>query len=89
MKQGIKTVENLFEELLRQRKMRKDLIADTSCIRVNSDEGNSVVHVSTDSEVLTYGVSDIAHRQLADHLGIPFRYYERMRVEQQIGRAHV
>lgn len=82
MKQGIKTVENLFEELLRQREMRKDLIADTSCIRVNSDEGNSIVYVSTDSEVLTYGVSDIAHRQLADHLGIPFRYYERMRVEQ-------
>ena len=73
MKQGIKTVENLFEELLRRREMRKDLIADTSCIHVNSDDGSSVIRVSTGSEVLTYGVSEIAHRQLADYLGIPFR----------------
>ena len=29
MKQGIKTIQNLYEELERQREARQDLIADT------------------------------------------------------------
>ena len=82
MKQGIKSIENLACELFRQRDARKDLIADTSCLRVSSIKGHSVISVNTDNDVLSYAVSDIAHRQLADYLSIPYRYYERMRVEQ-------
>ena len=29
MKQGLKSIESLYGELMRQREMRKDLIADT------------------------------------------------------------
>ena len=82
MKQGIKSIEKLYEELIRQREARQDLSADTSLLTFNSIKGNSVINVNTDNDVLSYYVSDIAHRQLADYLSIPYRYYDRMRFEQ-------
>ena len=82
MKQGIKTIENLYQELLRQREARQDLIADTSCLSVSSNRGSSTITITTNDNVYCYNVSDIAHRQLADYLNIPYRYYERMLFEQ-------
>ena len=81
MKQGIKTIQNLYGELERQRAARKDLIADTRSITVNSVNGLSMLTVATDSDKLSYRISEIAHRQIADRLGIPYKYYERMRQE--------
>lgn len=82
MKQGIKNVQELYQELEKQRESRKDIIADTRSLVVNSAEGISTLSVSTGNDILSYAVSDIAHRQLADRLGIPYKYYERMRSEQ-------
>lgn len=81
MKQGIKTIQNLYGELERQRMARKDLIADTRSTTVNSVNGLSMLTVATDSDKLSYRISEIAHRQIADRLGIPYKYYERMRQE--------
>lgn len=81
MKLGIKTIQNLYGELERQRAARKDLIADTRSITVNSVNGLSMLTVATDSDKLSYRISEIAHRQIADRLGIPYKYYERMRQE--------
>ena len=84
MKQGIKTIQNLYGELERQRAARKDLIADTRSITVNSVNGLSMLTVVTDSDKLSYRISEIAHRQIADRLGIPYKYYERMRQENPV-----
>lgn len=84
MKQGIKTIQNLYGELERQRAARKDLIADTRSITVNSVNGLSMLTVATDSDKLSYRISEIAHRQIADRLGIPYKYYERMRQENPV-----
>ena len=81
MKQGIKTIQNLYGELERQRAARKDLIADTRSINVNSVGNLSMLTVDTDADKLSYRISEIAHRQIADRLGIPYKYYERMRQE--------
>ena len=81
MKLGIKTIQNLYGELERQRAARKDLIADTRSITVNSVNGLSMLTVATDSDKLSYRISEIAHRQIAERLGIPYKYYERMRQE--------
>lgn len=81
MKQGIKTIQNLYGELERQRAARKDLIADTRSINVNSVGNLSMLTVDTGSDKLSYRITEIAHRQLADRLGIPYKYYERMREE--------
>lgn len=81
MKQGIKSIQNLYEELERQREVRQDLIADTRSLNVSSTNGVSMLTVATDNDVLSYSIGDVAHRQLADRLNIPYRYYERMRLE--------
>lgn len=81
MKQGIKTIQNLYQELERQREVRKDLIADTRSLNVSSTDGMSILNITTSEEILAFKVSDIAHRQMADRLNIPSKYYERMRSE--------
>ena len=81
MKQGIKTIQNLYGELERQREARKDLIADTRSINISSTNGISMLSVSAGEDILNYRVTDIAHRQIADRLNIPYKYYERMRTD--------
>lgn len=81
MKQGFKTIQELYQKLEEQRENRKDMIADTRSLIVNSADGISSLSVSTGDDVMFYVVSDVAHRQIADRLGIPFKYYDRMRLE--------
>lgn len=81
MKQGIKTIQNLYQKLERQREVWKDLIADTRSLNVSSTDGMSILNITTSEEILAFKVSDIAHRQIADRLNIPSKYYERMRSE--------
>lgn len=81
MKQGFKTVQDLYQKLEEQRENRKDMIADTRSLIINSVDGISSLSVSTGDDVVSYVVSDVAHRQIADRLGIPFKYYDRMRLE--------
>ena len=81
MKQGSKSVEILYNELERQRAARKDLIADTRSLAVKSINGISMMSVSSDDDTLSFRVSDVAHRQLAERLSIPAKYYERMRTD--------
>lgn len=56
MKQGIKTIQNLYEELERQREVRQDLIADTRSLNVSSTNGVSMLTVATDNDVLSYSI---------------------------------
>ena len=81
MKQGFKTIQELYQKLEEQRENRKDMIADTRSLIINSVDGISSLSVSTGDDVVSYVVSDVAHRQIADRLGIPFKYYDRMRLE--------
>lgn len=78
MKQGMKSIENLYRELMRQREARMDLIADTRSLSVSTENSSSTLSIFTDKDIYNFKVTDIAHRQIADRLGIPFKYYERM-----------
>ena len=81
MKQGFKNVQELYLKLEEQRDHRKDIIADTRSLVMNTTSGLSTISVSTGNDILAYSVSDVAHRQIADRLGVPFKYYDRMRLE--------
>ena len=81
MKQGIKSIQELYQHLEEQRENRKDIIADTRSLVANSADGITTLSVSTGDDILSYTVSDISHRQIAERLSIPFKYYERMRAE--------
>ena len=47
MKQGIKSIEELYQNLEEQRENRKDIIADTRSLVVSSTEGITTLSVST------------------------------------------
>ena len=78
MKQG-KTLEGLGRELERQRKARKDFVADTRSLGLITDDRGSLLTMATGQE---FCVNDLAHQQISARLGIPYRYYQKMQMEQ-------
>lgn len=81
MKTQITTIEKLYTELQHQRAVRQDIIADTRSLQVKTALGETIINVDDGKKTMSYIVSDLAHRQIADRLRIPFAYYDRMRIE--------
>ena len=82
MKSG-RSLVNLAQELERQLGSKRDLVLPASLLQCRTEEGGELKMIidakEGDGE---YGVTDLARRQLADKLRIPFTYFERMRREQ-------
>lgn len=82
MKSGRNLVE-LATELRRQLGTKKDLIVPSPLMQHSTDDdGNSRIVVEEVTGPSHYGITDLARRQLADKLKIPFAYFERMRADQ-------
>lgn len=73
MKTG-KTLIELAQEIERQRTTKRDLVADTREIAITSDLR---LRVGGDA----FGITETAHDQIAQKVGIPAKYYDRMRAE--------
>lgn len=80
MKQG-KSLQELGCELQRQRLNRQDFIADTRSIHINSNSSGSSLSIATDNQNFCFGICELAHQQIATRLNIPFRYYQKMQME--------
>ncbi len=82
MKSG-RSLVNLAQELERQLATKRDLVVPSSLLQCRTDEGGDLKLIvdarEGDGE---YGITNLARRQLADKLKIPFAYFERMRTEQ-------
>jgi len=84
MNKGQSIVE-IATELERQREAAKDYVAPLGAVKLRT---TSVVTTPTGMDLVVDGINGssglrpLAHRQMGDHLGIPRRYYERMRTEQ-------
>ena len=83
MKLGKKDVTELYLELEHEREVRQDFVADTRNITFSTKSSVSMIQLALKNDVMSYRVSELAHRQLAERLQIPFKYYERMRAEYQ------
>lgn len=83
MKQG-KTIIQLAQELERQRMERKDYIADTRNLQVETHGGISRLTLGMDEKTEIFILNELAHKQIADRLQIPQRYYNKMRTEYPI-----
>lgn len=84
MKTG-KSLQALAAELERSVESRKDYIAPQGRISatvVESVDGGPSEVMLDGINGEPFGIQPYAHKQLGDVLGIPARYYERMRVEQ-------
>lgn len=80
MKQG-RTIFQLAQELERQRMARKDYIADTRNLEVKTDNGATRLTLSMDNGQEQFILNELAHKQIADRLQIPYRYYCKMQIE--------
>ncbi len=82
MKTG-RTLADLAQELSRQLKAKKDMIVPSPLMRFATDSGGtSRLTVETTDGAAQFGITDLAKRQLAEKLGIPYGYFERMRGKQ-------
>ncbi len=69
-------IENLVAELERQKETNIDLVVDSRTLIAISDYGGSIKIQIPD--YASYGLTGYAHNQMADKLGIPRKYYDRM-----------
>lgn len=82
MKNG-RSITNLAAELERQIATKQDLVVPSSLLQCNTDPDKGFQMVIDAQQVGgVYRVTELARRQLADKLKIPFAYFERMRTEQ-------
>jgi len=102
MKSG-KTLQDLAAELDRQAKSKRDFIVSTEAMQMEEGAdlfslcrpfppqraGSPGTPMESGMrEVEPFGMSDLFHRQLGASLGIPAKYYDKMRVEQPDLLAH-
>ena len=82
MKSG-RSLIDLAQELERQLATKQDLVVPSSLLRCHTDEaGGCRMMIEAKDGGGEYGMLELARRQLADKLKIPFAYFERMRTEQ-------
>jgi hypothetical protein len=86
MKTG-STLPELAAELMRQAASKRDYVAPNTALRyapppvtgdVPGDKGEGLIIEG----IGQYAITDHAHNQLAEHLGIPKKYYDRMKHER-------
>lgn len=82
MKQG-KTLAQLGAELQRQREARQDFVTDTRHLEFSADtDGKATIKINIKGTQYAFGVDELAHKQIASRLQIPYRYYQKMQTEQ-------
>lgn len=81
MKSGCSLVD-LAKELDRQIGNKRDLVVPASLLRCRTeDDGEMRLVVDAKDGAGEYGITELARRQLADKLKIPYGYFERMRTD--------
>jgi len=80
MKQGMDSIVAMAEEILRQADRKEDFIADTRSLRLRAN-GALRLDMLNDAgdEQLTLDVSDAAARQMGEKVGIPAKYFDKMK----------
>ena len=82
-----RSLVDLAMELKRQLATKRDLVLPTTLLQCRTGEGGNLrlivdANSHTGFSGAEYGVTNLARRQLADKLKIPFAYFERMRESQ-------
>ncbi len=82
MKHG-RTLTELAMELERQREAKKDYLLDTRNLHMEANADNATINIINDKtgDVILLNVNEVAHNQIGTNLGIPAKYYDKMRHE--------
>jgi len=82
MKNG-RSLISLAQELERQLATKRDMMVPSCMMFCKTDDDRSCKMLIKQTDMFEkYGMTNLARRQLADRLKIPFAYFERMRTEQ-------
>ena len=78
-----RTLIELATELDRQRSAKRDYMLDTRSIIMDSTENGQQITLQNPKQHMSIvlNVNDIAHRQIGSVLGIPAKYYDKMRTQ--------
>lgn len=76
-----KTLQELGAEIDRQVKAKRDYILDTRDLTMDADMNGAMLSMTNrkTGQVTILGVNEIAHDQIGQALGIPAKYYNKMR----------
>lgn len=79
MKRGL-TVQEMSLELDRQKSTKEDFLVKTSSVEMDSMGGPPMLRIIEGGvdQIEPMTIQKSAHRQLGNHLSIPWKYYERM-----------
>lgn len=77
MKTG-KSLQDLAIEIERQVRSKKDYVAKLDAVTMVAKDGTPRLHIEGRGH---FGIKEIAHNQIAEHVKIPRPYYDRMRKE--------
>jgi hypothetical protein len=75
-----KTVQQLLLEAQRHNNERRDFVVTSAAMNMDTMAAQFRLSPDTGSP-LAFGMTDLFHRQVGDKLGIPAKYYDRMRVD--------
>lgn len=79
MKQG-RSLSELAAELERQQALKRDFLVDTRALELTAGEG-ATERLRLGGDGAEFALARHAHRQIGAHLGIPAKYYDRLRDE--------
>lgn len=73
------TRAEMFAEIVRQDEAKLDLVSDTRRMGARVEEGNVLLDIDQPDGLTTFALNEHAQSQVAGDLGIPKRYFDRMR----------
>ena len=78
-----KTLTQLAIELDRQNNVKKDYLVDTRNMTMDADTNIAQLSIRNDAtnQTLVLGINEVAHNQIGTTLGIPAKYYDKMRAD--------
>lgn len=80
MKLGKSSIAELVSKIKEEKALSRDFIVPTQELHITA-EANPVLVMKNKGAIETFDINENAHRQMAAHLGIPYKYYDRMRTD--------
>lgn len=80
MQTGLNIVE-LAQKLQDQAAAKKDYIVDTRSAGLNFNDGEIKFEIASIADELEFDITNHTHRQIGERVGIPAKYYDRMKAE--------
>ena len=81
-------MNQLAARIMQDRSTLRDFIGGTTRFHMTNLGDTLILNADVGSEPMPFGVRPLAHEQIAEKVGIPFKYYERMRAEKPDLLAH-